>query len=314
MTSISGLVDNYVRRSFVGKHLASMRHRTPRIYRSMKRVWETLLPLPSSNALARYQARAVNNFVALAAPDLENSTILEVGSDAGAKIIRELAGRGAGRVVGINPGLENDRTGAAHFQGNGLPPNCAFRNDDATNLRFEDETFTHVFSVSVFEHLNNFEQCISEFFRVLKPGGCLYADFGPIWSSSIGHHVYAVVGDEEARHWDPSKNPVPNFAHLLMSREELARRLEGQVSGDLLEAVLAWIYDQPFINRLLFEDYIRVIEASPFVIERLVLDEERLSSRLASRLRTKYPTHSRFDVRNVELILRKDAGGPNEAR
>lgn len=302
---INSALDNYLRRSLVNKYLPYLRKHSPGLYMAMKKMWEKTLPISSRNDLARYQIRAIDNFVARTNLHMASSSILEIGSDSDGKILREFSSRGAMLSVGINPGLENEGSGKDDFQGEGLPENCELRNDDASALGFEDETFSHIFSVSVFEHLNDFPTCVSEMYRVLKPGGYVYADFGPIWSSSIGHHVYAVVDGEEVRHWNPQKNPVPNYAHLLLDKSEMHDLLQGKVSEGLLDAVLKWIYEQPFINRLFYEDYIRVLEESAFEIVQLNVDEEHLDTKTRKALCDKYPGYSNFGVRNAEVLLRK---------
>ncbi len=302
---ISNALDNYVRRSLINRYLPYLRKYSPKLYTTMKVLWEKTLPINSENDLARYQARAIDNFIACTNLHMESSSILEIGSDSDGKILHEFASRGAMRAVGINPGLENESSGKNDFQGEGLPENCELRNDDVSALGFENETFSHIFSVSVFEHLNHFDACVSEMHRVLKPGGYVYADFGPIWSSSIGHHVYAVADGEEVRHWNPQKNPVPNYTHLLLGKSEMHDLLCDKVSEGLLDAILKWIYDQPFINRMFYEDYIRILEESLFEIVHLSVDDEHLDKKTKDALRNKYPGYSKFGIRNAEILLRK---------
>lgn len=302
---ISSLLDSYVRRSLINRYTPFLRKHSPKLYTMMKMIWEKSLPISSQNDLARHQVRAVDNFISRTKLNMSSSVILEIGSDSDGKILRELACRGAAKVVGINPGLENESSGESDFHGVGLPESCEFRNDDANAIGFASETFSHIFSVSVFEHLNHFDKCISEMYRVLKPGGYMYADFGPIWSSSIGHHVYAVANGEEVRHWNPEKNPIPNYAHLLLERSEMRNLLSDKISECLLDATVKWIYDQPFINRMFYEDYICILEESPFEIVYLYLDEERLDNNTNDLLRNKYPSYSMFGVRNAEILLRK---------
>ncbi len=303
---ISSVLDSYVRRSLIGKYITCLRRYSPGLYALMKRLWEKTVPIRSAHNLARYQIRAIENFRRLTNPELGRSKILEIGSDSEGKIINELANLGVKEVTGINPGLENEEKGVDAFRNEDLPSGCRIQNDDAESLSFEDETFTHIFSVSVFEHLNNFDRCISEMYRVLKPGGYVYAEFGPIWSSGLGHHVYASVDGEEARHWDPTKNPVPNYAHLLMTKAEMKAYLENRLSEKLLEAVLSWVYDQPFINRMHYEEYIRIIEASPFEIVHLKEDKEHITKHTKELLENRYPGYKRFDVRNTEIVLIKN--------
>lgn len=53
-------------------------------------------------------------------------------------------------------------------------PNIEFRQADATNLQFADNSFDACFSFLVFHHIENFTEAIKEIHRVLKPGGRFY--------------------------------------------------------------------------------------------------------------------------------------------
>lgn len=61
---------------------------------------------------------------------------------------------------------------------------------DAANLRFDDGSFDFVFSYDAFEHVASPEAVLLEAARVLKKGGCLYLDFGPLYFSPFGEHAY----------------------------------------------------------------------------------------------------------------------------
>jgi ubiquinone/menaquinone biosynthesis C-methylase UbiE len=52
----------------------------------------------------------------------------------------------------------------------------------------DDETFDVVGSDAVFEHLRDLPAVLQEFHRILKPGGVVYATFGPLWYSWGGDH------------------------------------------------------------------------------------------------------------------------------
>lgn len=55
--------------------------------------------------------------------------------------------------------------------------------------KFKDNSFDIIGSDAVFEHLKNLPQVLDEFFRILIPGGILYATFGPLWYGYGGDHV-----------------------------------------------------------------------------------------------------------------------------
>lgn len=80
---------------------------------------------------------------------------------------------------------------------------------------FPDASFDIVSSDAVFEHLKNLPEVLAEFHRILKPGGVLYATFGPLWYGYGGDHVsgYDAV--------------TSGFNHLLLEGDEYQRYLDG---------------------------------------------------------------------------------------
>ncbi len=64
---------------------------------------------------------------------------------------------------------------------------------DATKLLFEDESFDFVFSFDTFEHFSEPELALKEAIRVVKKGGYIYLEFGPLYMSSMGLHAYRSI-------------------------------------------------------------------------------------------------------------------------
>ena len=179
-------------------------------------------------------------------------------------------------------------------------------NLDVRELPFENEQFSSIFSTAAFEHVNELDKALAEMYRVIKPGGYVYADFGPIWSCSVGHHVCAEADGEEAHHWQPGKNPVPHYAHLLFSRDDLkSKLLNDKVSQNLSDAIIEWIYEKKEINRLLFEDYTELFNNSPFEIIQLNTIQEHIEKDILRVLSQKHTGYKEFGVRSVEVLLKK---------
>ncbi len=298
-------LDAYLRRSALARFIPQLRQRTPRLYGVARNIVNIALPLRSEAGLARHQIRALDRF-RREAPISAQSAVLEIGSDGEGKVLREIAACGAARVVGINSAFDHSPPTAVGGQ---LPDLCELTTGDARKLQFADESFSAVFSVSVFEHLLDFDRCLAEMYRVLKPGGYVFAEFGPIWSCSIGHHVYAFGDGLEARHHKPETNPIPNYAHLLQTRTELHSSLEASVPPNLLKAILDWTYESPNINRMFFEDYVRSFADSQFELLFLETDDEHLDRTMLTALTNRYPGCQRFDVRNACVLLRKSEQG-----
>lgn len=64
---------------------------------------------------------------------------------------------------------------------------------DATSLGFADDSFDCVFSFNSFEHFPNPEQALAEAIRVVRPGGYIYLNFGPLYWSEKGSHQFKTI-------------------------------------------------------------------------------------------------------------------------
>jgi SAM-dependent methyltransferase len=294
-------VESFLRRSWLARILPFIREQSPELHRAIIRTRDRLFPYESAIPMERYQYRALHHFLELASQEDALNTVLEIGSDLSGAVSQEMIAHGARMVIGVNPLLGVGESAlSAPLEGS-----IHLLRSDARLLPLQDESISSIFSVATFEHIYDLDIAMGEMLRVLQPGGLLFSDFGPIWSCSIGHHVYAKVGDEEARHWKPGKNPVPNFGHLLFSADALCTQLEGKVSRPLLDAIIAWIYEQDGINRLFYEDYIRVFEHSGFQSVKLNKVLERIDPAVEKKLKQIYAPYQEFRCRMIEVVLRK---------
>ena len=119
--------------------------------------------------------RALNDLERLTgAPRRSYGAILDVGFGWGYSLM-ELAGRfKPQRLVGIDP----DPVSHAHLIANDVVARCAVRPEirfaNAEDLSLlPDESFDLLFCHQTFHHIIRQEVAITEFFRVLKPGGVL---------------------------------------------------------------------------------------------------------------------------------------------
>ncbi len=253
--------------------------------------------------LAPYQEQALRRFIKALPPS--SSTVLELGSDLEAKVVRRLASLTTCEVVGINPASEFPRVP----EGEHLPGTIRLIRTDGRVIPLPDDSIDAVFTVATIEHVADVKLFYAEVRRVLKPGGVLVASFAPIWSSSDGHHTYAVVGAKEARYWKPGRNPIPDFSHLLWSSDEMREFLrEGPCDDSLVEPIVEWIYRGDGVNRLSLEEHLRALDGSGLTCERLRLSPGvRPDPETESRLLAKYGVERRFDVAGVEATMRKCA-------
>ena len=136
-----------------------------------------------------YQSQAIAVFLKMLPSGC--TRILEIGSDIGGEVLSTMAIKTRALVVGVNP--------ATDFPGLVKLTRSFPVRGDGRFLPFSDGSFDAVLSIATMEHVNGIELLLAEITRVLKNKGLFYTTFEPIWSSGQGHHIYAKVGEKEAR-------------------------------------------------------------------------------------------------------------------
>lgn len=81
--------------------------------------------------------------------------------------------------------------------------------------KIKDNSIDIIGSDAVFEHINKFHQAIDELKRVLKVGGILYSNFGPLWYSWGGDHI---SGSDEF---------VNGYNHISLEKDAYESYLDG---------------------------------------------------------------------------------------
>lgn len=145
---------------------------------------------------------------------------------------------------------------------------------DLLNSDLQKSYFDVVFSSNAFEHINNFKQCLSFLFDCLKPGGKLFAHFGPIWSAPDGHHLEDVKLTDETiiNFWE--NNIIPEWFHLIYNKKELTDILMQIYDERDARIISSYIYDDKNVNRLFFKDYITSFIECGFKIKLLKTTDE----------------------------------------
>ena len=302
-----GGIDRVLRSSWIGRRLGWLRRVSPRGYVWLRNVYQRLSTRGSGDGLSLYQRRAVDDFVSETPQRLLEEGVLEIGSDSVGRVLRALIARGATRVVGVNPELTADEV--EHLTQE-LPSSSYVAAVDLLSSGLPSDSFGAIFSVAVFEHLTEFERGLAEMHRLLVAGGRVYAAFGPIWSSSLGHHVTASADGIELRHDDPRLNPIADHSHLLLSADEMRRQIAARFTPAVADAAVHRIYIANTLSRLFYEDYLAAFAASPFRVLKVTTDEEAVPAERLAALRSAYPGRAVFNVRNVVCVLEKPTDHP----
>lgn len=279
-----------------------LRQGAPRLYRALNDLRWRLIR--GGGELAPYQTLAFRRFRALCLrPDPGAYDVLEIASDPAMLVLDALVACGVRSAVGVNPSRRIWEWRDGHELRS--PRGARLLDGDARALDFPDASFDRVFSVAALEHVLELPRALVELHRVLRPGGVMFATFGPIWSGGKGHHVNAEANGVTLHHGDARRNPIPDHAHLLLAPDEMRAaiaRTHGAAMGD---AVVQWIWHSAAINRLFFHQYQRAFAESPFELVSLVPAVDPVPPELDRILRFRHPEETRFDVTNAEVVLRK---------
>ena len=242
---------------------------------------------------------------------IAGKAVLEIGSDSDGRMLRLLTEKfDAARAIGVNPILsqrhDEDR--------------WSLRPDDARDMDLDDDSIDMVMSISVLEHVRDLPEVLTEIYRVLKPGGYLFTEFGPIWSSAWGHHLW-ITHQGRVCNW--RTHPLPAYAHLLMSEPELNRWCADQFDdASLADAICEFVYRSPEQNRLFYDDYQTIFQDSAFELVCMTgmadfplppAYADGNAHKIYQRLKVAHPDHSGFGYHVVSACLYKPPVGKTHA-
>ncbi len=126
-----------------------------------------------------------------------------------------------------------------------------------------DCSFDFIFSCNAFQHIHNFQMALDEMYRVLKPKGVLYSNFGPIWSAPDGSHIENVVYNEKIYNfWE--EHIIPDWYHLIYNCSELYGILLTKLEEGLAKTLAEYVYMSSWLNRMTYFDFENAIKTSNF--------------------------------------------------
>ena len=235
--------------------------------------------------------------------DFQGKHVLEIGCGTGAltKYIADISG-----AIFCN-GIEYDLAMWSEQPHSGA--NWSITQGDARKLEFDDNAFDYVFSIGVFEHINNLEKALREIKRVLKPGGKCYALFEPIFTSIIGHHYNFWIQEDLYL--------IPPWGHLFMTPTEMHEHILSLRDREFADNAVKWIYEDSVLNRLCRKDYYNLLTNSGmtvsylgelYCIDRAYSDNNeflKLHKEQQDKLLSTY-SYSDLTTRGFEILLTKE--------
>ena len=155
---------------------------------------------------------------------------------------------------------------------------CEFRQATLEDLSFlADGSVDVCVSDAVFEHCRDLDAVLAETRRVLKPGGRLYAGYGPLWFCGGGDHYSGRGGLETL------------YNHLLLSPADYRAYVdEGRQHAEGFQDGYRYI-ELDLFSRLTTAEYLRAFRNAGLSIEALILE---LSS-LGLQFRKAFPLRNR---------------------
>lgn len=168
--------------------------------------------------------------------EIEGKTVIDFGCGPGIESV-EMALRGARKVIGLDIQEEWLRQARDRATQAGVNDRCTF-------VTKTDERADVIVSLDAFEHFGDPAGVLRTMHELLKPNGCIIANFGPTWYHPLGGHLFSVFP----------------WSHLLFTEKALIRwRADFKTDGATRFGEVAGGLNQMTIRR--FE---QIIEQSPF--------------------------------------------------
>ncbi len=121
---------------------------------------------------------------------LRGKHMLDLGSFTGGRGMFWYDHYGLDRLTGLD--INPIYIEAATLFANKRKSNAEFVHAFGEAMPFEDNTFDAICSYDVFEHVQDLDATLAECYRILKPGGRLYAVFPSLWQP-FEHHLGLVT-------------------------------------------------------------------------------------------------------------------------
>ncbi len=171
--------------------------------------------------------------------------------------------------------------------------------DICKRTKFKEDEFDAILTLSVLEHLDDLGGAVKEMIRITRKGGDMLHLFGPVWSCAYGHHIYEKADDHLLNF---SLWAMPAHMHLLCSRDEIVNfYIEKGYTNESAHSVLHWFYETSIINRLFYDDYLKVFSDAKLQLDSMELMYNILPLSHLHALESAYPGKSNFGTYGAKL-------------
>jgi len=195
---------------------------------------------------------------ALKVNDLLGKHVLDLGSGYGGRTAYYLKNGNPLSIIGLETGEEKVKT--AQYSVNHLcnDSRVSFKVGFGEKLPFSDESFDLILSYDVFEHVQDLNLVLKECYRVLKPGGKVFALFPPYYGPKA-HHLDFITNFPFLHYFFSPKILVKAVNYILKEDTKYKMRL-------LPEPNLSYLNKEvlPFLNGTTVNDFYSISLKLPF--------------------------------------------------
>ncbi len=220
------------------------------------------------------------------APDFRGARVLDVGCGHGSMAI-DVARRGAAHVVGLDLNCRLIAFANANLKQHhaDVADRVTFLCQDLQDYQ-ADAAFDYIISKDSFEHIIDLAGMLAAMKERLRPGGRIYAGFGPLYHSPLGDHGYA-------------KSRIP-WRHIMLGEKKLVERVNRRWGTDHIRS----LHDLG-LNGLALADYERIFAESGLrIVDFQTNRSEKMLARLLA-LPARLPWLRKYFTFNIYVILEK---------
>ena len=192
-------------------------------------------------------------------------------------LLQEMGKTAVGIDIRADGLTDKARAGAAHYL-----------QMDVAALGFADDSFDYIFSYNSMEHFPDPRRALREAWRVVRPGGYIYLNFGPLYYSPRGAHQYDSIS-------------VP-YCECLFTKETMDAFA---LRNDLTLTEHRWMNEWPLSRyRALWAEMADRLERVAYY-EVYNADHVDMIARYPSCFKHKSERIDDFIVANIEVMFRK---------